>query len=60
MFGHVALVVILALSSILCEEGRHSRFEYKHSFKGPHLVNKQGNVPFWTHYGSMNIFNPRP
>ncbi|XP_057316720.1 protein ERGIC-53-like [Hydractinia symbiolongicarpus] len=52
MFGHVALVVLLALSSILCEEGRHSRFEYKHSFKGPHLVNKQGNVPFWTHYGS--------
>ncbi|UJR23784.1 hypothetical protein I4U23_026761 [Adineta vaga] len=28
------------------------RFEYKLSFKGPHLAFKDGSVPFWTHGGS--------
>ena len=28
------------------------RFEYKLSFKGPHLVFKDGTVPFWEHGGS--------
>lgn len=28
------------------------RFEYKLSFKGPHLVFKDGSVPFWEHGGS--------
>lgn len=28
------------------------RFEYKHSFKGPHLVQKDRSVPFWTYIGS--------
>ncbi len=28
------------------------RFEYKLSFKGPHLVFKDGTVPFWEHSGS--------
>jgi len=28
------------------------RFEYKLSFKGPHLAFKDGTVPFWTHGGS--------
>lgn len=28
------------------------RFEYKLSFKGPHLVFKDGTIPFWTHSGS--------
>ncbi|XP_068711687.1 protein ERGIC-53-like [Montipora foliosa] len=31
---------------------RHVKFQYKHSFKGPHLVNKEGTIPFWTHGGS--------
>jgi len=58
MAGHVAkilLVLFITLSlidNVSSENGRHSRFEYKLSFKGPHLTNKQGNVPFWTHYGS--------
>ncbi|XP_048376850.1 protein ERGIC-53-like isoform X2 [Stegostoma tigrinum] len=30
----------------------HRRFEYKHSFKGPHLVLQDGAIPFWTHYGN--------
>lgn len=29
------------------------RFEYKLSFKGPHLAFKDGTVPFWTFGGSM-------
>lgn len=28
------------------------RFEYKLSFKGPHLVFKDGTIPFWEHSGS--------
>jgi len=50
---HVDLILLfICFTVILAEEGRHSRFEYKLSFKGPHLVNKQGAVPFWNHYGS--------
>ncbi|GCC19928.1 hypothetical protein chiPu_0018627 [Chiloscyllium punctatum] len=30
----------------------HRRFEYKHSFKGPHLVLQDGTIPFWTHHGN--------
>ncbi|NWR39694.1 LMAN1 protein, partial [Tachuris rubrigastra] len=30
----------------------HRRFEYKHSFKGPHLVQADGTVPFWVHTGN--------
>ncbi|XP_059845643.1 protein ERGIC-53 isoform X2 [Hypanus sabinus] len=28
------------------------RFEYKYSFKGPHLVHSDGTIPFWTHAGN--------
>ncbi|XP_028915699.1 protein ERGIC-53 [Ornithorhynchus anatinus] len=28
------------------------RFEYKYSFKGPHLVQSDGTVPFWVHTGN--------
>ena len=30
----------------------HRRFEYKYSFKGPHLVQSDGTVPFWAYAGS--------
>ncbi|XP_036613661.1 protein ERGIC-53 [Trichosurus vulpecula] len=30
----------------------HRRFEYKYSFKGPHLVQGDGTVPFWAHAGN--------
>jgi len=33
------------------------RFEYKLSFKGPHLVFKDGTVPFWEHSGSAIASN---
>jgi mannose-binding lectin 1 len=31
--------------------GYHQRFEYKHSFKKPFLVNAKGQIPFWDHGG---------
>eukprot|EP00795_Rhopilema_esculentum_P003768 gene3768-15050_t len=46
-------LILGLLAFVNAEVGkRHVRFEYKLSFKGPHLVNKQGNIPFWKHYGS--------
>ncbi|XP_026571225.1 protein ERGIC-53 isoform X2 [Pseudonaja textilis] len=32
--------------------GPHRRFEYKYSFKGPHLVQPDGSVPFWVFTGN--------
>lgn len=34
------------------EEPPHRRFEYKYSFKGPHLTQSDGTIPFWVHTGS--------
>uniref|UniRef100_A0A8C7YR27 Lectin, mannose-binding, 1 n=1 Tax=Oryzias sinensis TaxID=183150 RepID=A0A8C7YR27_9TELE len=34
------------------EEPPHRRFEYKYSFKGPHLAQSDGSIPFWIHGGS--------
>lgn len=34
------------------EEPPHRRFEYKYSFKGPHLSQSDGSIPFWIHTGS--------
>nr|XP_030114504.1 protein ERGIC-53 isoform X4 [Taeniopygia guttata] len=45
-----------ALSGAQATEGAaaapHRRFEYKYSFKGPHLVQADGTVPFWVHTGN--------
>uniref|UniRef100_A0A672SCQ5 Protein ERGIC-53-like n=1 Tax=Sinocyclocheilus grahami TaxID=75366 RepID=A0A672SCQ5_SINGR len=30
----------------------HRRFEYKYSFKGPHLTQSDGSIPFWIHTGN--------
>ncbi|MGH0165609.1 UNVERIFIED_CONTAM: hypothetical protein FKN15_049273 [Acipenser sinensis] len=30
----------------------HRRFEYKYSFKGPHLSQSDGTIPFWLHNGN--------
>uniref|UniRef100_A0A8B9GU28 L-type lectin-like domain-containing protein n=1 Tax=Astyanax mexicanus TaxID=7994 RepID=A0A8B9GU28_ASTMX len=32
----------------------HRRFEYKYSFKGPHL-SRDGSIPFWVHTGSKSV-----
>ncbi|XP_030624511.1 protein ERGIC-53 [Chanos chanos] len=33
-------------------ETPHRRFEYKYSFKGPHLTQSDGKIPFWVHTGN--------
>lgn len=49
----ITTLMCLVPFSLSTETGeRHVKFQYKHSFKGPHLVNKEGNIPFWTHGGS--------
>lgn len=30
----------------------HSKFDFKHTFKGPHLVDSKGNISFWNYGGS--------
>lgn len=34
------------------EGAPHRRFEYKYSFKGPHLSQPDGSIPFWIHSGN--------
>ncbi|XP_029941271.1 protein ERGIC-53 [Salarias fasciatus] len=34
------------------EGAPHRRFEYKYSFKGPHLSQPDGSIPFWIHTGN--------
>ncbi|XP_078286103.1 protein ERGIC-53-like [Rhinoraja longicauda] len=63
----LSVVVVSALPFFICllaaptssqrAEGPRRRFEYKHSFKGPHLVLRDGSIPFWTHHGNAL---PRP
>ncbi|XP_064410117.1 protein ERGIC-53 [Latimeria chalumnae] len=59
----VCLVVRLSLAVFFCflvqlglgEESSnipHRRFEYKYSFKGPHLVQSDNTIPFWVHTGN--------
>ncbi|XP_076139896.1 protein ERGIC-53 [Alosa pseudoharengus] len=58
-------VYLLIVSILLCpiyaeivagsstgEDTPHRRFEYKYSFKGPHLSQSDGSVPFWVHTGN--------
>lgn len=52
------LLVVTLLSNQCTGQSAHSsgakvqrRFEYKYSFKGPHLVQPDGTIPFWDHYG---------
>jgi len=53
MYRFLFLWILGFVSFVNCEVGlRSRRFEYKQSFKGPHLVNKQGSIPFWKHFGS--------
>lgn len=42
----------IAAGASTSEEPPHRRFEYKYSFKGPHLAQTDGNIPFWLHSGS--------
>jgi hypothetical protein len=33
-------------------ENVHSKFQYKHSFRAPHIMDSNGNIPSWIHGGS--------
>ena len=45
-------------SSILPQLSQvHTKFEFLHSFKGPYLIDSNGNIPFWTHGGSKEAIN---
>ncbi|XP_013776768.1 protein ERGIC-53-like [Limulus polyphemus] len=48
VFGSI-LCVVLTTGVV---ETPHPRFEYKYSFKGPYLAQKDGTVPFWEYEGS--------
>ncbi|XP_012724451.2 protein ERGIC-53 [Fundulus heteroclitus] len=42
----------VAAGGSAAEEPPHRRFEYKYSFKGPHLSQSDGSIPFWIHSGN--------
>ena len=46
MVAHSAIGLLPQLHQV------HSKFQFKHSFKGPHLVDSKGNIPFWSYGGS--------
>nr|XP_037278586.1 protein ERGIC-53-like [Rhipicephalus microplus] len=47
----LVVLALLALCSCTANIG-HRKFEYKYSFKGPYLAQKDGSVPFWDYSGS--------
>ena len=55
--GVVLMGVFLGLSEALVPHNVQRRFEYKQSFKGPHLVFKDGTIPFWEYSGSAIASN---
>jgi len=49
------LVFLLICALVVCDSPlptQHRRFEYKYSFKGPHIVQKDNSIPFWEYSGS--------
>uniref|UniRef100_A0A0B7AV64 L-type lectin-like domain-containing protein n=1 Tax=Arion vulgaris TaxID=1028688 RepID=A0A0B7AV64_9EUPU len=47
------LYCLLVFNTLLyvCAQAPKKRFEYKLSFKGPHLVQRDNSVPFWEYFG---------
>lgn len=52
LYGVISLLFLSSISLASVPSERHVKFQYKHSFKGPHLVNKDGAIPFWNYGGS--------
>ncbi|XP_071825624.1 protein ERGIC-53-like isoform X2 [Apostichopus japonicus] len=46
------IIPLCLLLSVAYAQLPKRRFEYKYSLKGPHLMQKDGLVPFWTYSGS--------
>ena len=53
---HLLLLVHTCLNAFV-PHNIQRRFEYKLSFKGPHLVFKDGTIPFWEHSGAAIASN---
>ena len=52
------LVLLLICALVGCDSPLptvHRRFEYKYSFKGPHIVQKDNSIPFWDYSGSKTF-----
>nr|WBW70088.1 venom protein [Lampona murina] len=47
----ILFFLIIQILSVISELPHH-KFEYKYSFKGPYLAQKDGTVPFWEHFGN--------
>ena len=47
----VVVQLLIAVIQFASTTSPHKRFEYKVSFKGPHLVQRDGTIPFWEHGG---------
>ncbi|XP_059173624.1 protein ERGIC-53-like isoform X2 [Physella acuta] len=50
MFSFHFLFLLIAALCVLAQSPKR-RFEYKLSFKGPHLVQRDNSVPFWEYFG---------
>uniref|UniRef100_A0A8C1ZEL2 Lectin, mannose-binding, 1 n=1 Tax=Cyprinus carpio TaxID=7962 RepID=A0A8C1ZEL2_CYPCA len=48
----ISLIFPHAFADNAAEDSPHRRFEYKFSFKGPHLTQSDGRIPFWIHSGN--------
>ena len=53
----VSILVVISFVSAFVPHDIQKRFEYKLSFKGPHLVFKDGTIPFWEHSGAAIASN---
>lgn len=51
LFSAVFILVLLSNIVICSSTAPWLRFEYKLSFKGPHLTQKDKGIPFWEHGG---------
>ncbi|XP_023226933.1 protein ERGIC-53-like [Centruroides sculpturatus] len=51
-WGEFLLLILCIVAIFGSVEVPHKRFEYKYSFKGPYLAQKDGTVPFWEAYGN--------
>lgn len=47
----VAVFLLFIAFIVINAELPKIRFEYKYSFKGPHLVQKDHSIPFWEYNG---------
>ena len=47
----ITFILISLIDGFGQQSTRHERFEFKFSFKGPYLAQKDNSVPFWQYSG---------